>query len=125
MRSFALLLPLAILCAACDPKPPAATTSSSDVTPPPPSSASPSAPADTTPPADATPPGPAVAPPAPGELGGLARSNNALAFDLYARARAQAGNLALSPISISTALTMTWGGARGETAAQMKKVLHA
>ena len=68
---------------------------------------------------------PAVAPPAPGELDGLAKSNNALAFDLYARTRMQAGNLALSPMSISTALTMTWGGARGETAAQMKKVLHA
>src|SRR5512133_1496963 len=116
MRSFALLLPLAILCAACDPKPPAAT--SPDAMPPL-SSASPSAPA------DAPPPEPPVAPPAASELGGLAKSNNALAVDLYAKARTQAGNLALSPISISTALAMTWSGARGETAAQMKKVLHA
>ncbi|MEO5730813.1 MAG: serpin family protein [Byssovorax sp.] len=124
MRSFAPLLSLAFLCAACDPKPPAAS-SASDAMPPPVSSASPSAPADSTSPTDTTPPAPPVTPPAPGELGGLAKSNNALAFDLYGKTRTQAGNLALSPISISTALTMTWGGARGETAAQMKKVLHA
>ena len=125
MRSFAPLLSLALLCAACDPKPPAAATSSSDVTPPSAPSAIPSAPADSSAPVDTAKPTDPVAPPAPGDLGGLAKSNNALAVDLYAKARAQAGNLALSPISISTALTMTWGGARGETAAQMKKVLHA
>jgi serpin B len=54
----------------------------------------------------------------------FSRSNNALAFDLYAKARVQPGNLALSPISISTALTMTWAGARGDTAAEMQRVLH-
>ena len=124
MRSFAPLLSLAFLCAACDPKPPAATSSSGATLPPAPSASQPAV-IDSSSPADATPPALPVAPPAPGELGGLAKSNNALAFDLYARTRTQAGNLALSPISISTALTMTWGGARGETAAQMKKVLHA
>jgi len=45
-------------------------------------------------------------------------------LDLYARARSSKGNLALSPLSLSTALTMTWAGARGDTAAQMAKVLH-
>jgi serpin B len=34
------------------------------------------------------------------------------------------GNLVMSPASITTALTMIWPGAEGETAAQMKKVLH-
>jgi serpin B len=64
-------------------------------------------------------------PPTASELASLARSNTAFALDLYAKLRARAkGNLALSPLSISTALTMTWAGARGETAAQMKKVLH-
>ena len=123
MRSIALMLPLAFLCAACDPKPPAATSSGAPVTPP--SSATSPSGADSSTPGDTTAPAPSVAPPAPGEVGGLAKSSNALAFDLYAKARAQGGNLALSPISISTALTMTWAGARGETAAQMKKVLHA
>jgi serpin B len=121
MRSFAPLLSLAFLCAACDPPTPAAT-SSSGALPMPAPSVSQGVVANTSTPAAPTPP---VAPPAPGELGALAKSNNALAFDLYAKARAHAGNLALSPISISSALTMTWGGARGDTAAQMKKVLHA
>ena len=116
MRSFAPLLSLAFLCAACDPPTPAATSSSGGPPMPPPSaSQQPSVDVPTTP----------VAPPPAGDLAALAKANNALAFDVYGKTRAQAGNLALSPISISTALTMTWGGARGETAAQMKKVLHA
>ncbi len=57
------------------------------------------------------------------EIQGLARSDNAFGLDLFAKLRAQKGNLALSPLSLSTALTMTWAGARGETAEQMKKVL--
>lgn len=122
MRSIALMFPFAFLCAACDPKPPVATSSGATTTPS--SSATSPVVADSSTPADTTAPAPPAAPPAPGELGGLAKSSNALAFDLYAKVRAQGGNLALSPISISTALTMTWGGARGETAAQMKKVLH-
>ena len=120
MRSYAPLLSLAFLCAACDPPTPAVTSSSGGPATPPPSASQ--AVADSAKPADTTPP---VAPPAAGELAALARSNNALAFDLYGKTRAQAGNLALSPISITTALTMTWAGAKGETAAQMKKVLHA
>ncbi len=54
----------------------------------------------------------------------LARSGNELGFDLYRRLRRTPGNLVMSPASITTALAMTWGGARGETAAQMGKVLH-
>src|SRR5215217_7355378 len=54
----------------------------------------------------------------------LARSSNELGFDLYQRLRRQPGNLVMSPASLSTALAMTWGGARGETAAQMREVLH-
>ncbi len=50
--------------------------------------------------------------------------NDAFALDLYARLRGQEGNLFLSPYSISTALAMTYAGARGETAAQMRDVLH-
>src|SRR5205823_3266265 len=54
----------------------------------------------------------------------VVRGNNAFAFDLYARLRGQDGNLFLSPYSISTALAMTYAGARGETAGEMAKVLH-
>ncbi len=45
--------------------------------------------------------------------------NTAFALDLYGKLRSQEGNLFLSPYSISTALAMTYGGARGETEKQM------
>ncbi len=54
----------------------------------------------------------------------LARSSNDFGFNLYQRLRQKPGNLVVSPASITTALTMPWGGARGETAAQMRTVLH-
>ena len=54
----------------------------------------------------------------------LVRGNSAFACELYAQLRSQEGNLFLSPYSISSALAMTYGGARGETAAQMAKALH-
>jgi serpin B len=50
--------------------------------------------------------------------------SNQFAFDLYARLRDRPGNLFFSPESISTALAMTYAGARGETAEQMAKTLH-
>ena len=56
----------------------------------------------------------------------VAAANNGLAFDLFRQLGAEDAdeNLLISPISISTALTMTYAGARGETAAQMADVLH-
>jgi serpin B len=54
----------------------------------------------------------------------VAEGCNRFAFDLYARLAGGEGNLFLSPYSISTALTMTYGGARGETADQMAKALR-
>src|ERR1019366_7134482 len=69
--------------------------------------------------------GPMTAPPAAADLALFARANNAFDIDLYGKLRARKGNLALSPMSVSTALTMTWAGARGDTAAQMATVLHA
>lgn len=54
----------------------------------------------------------------------LAQSSNTFGFDLYQRLRQKPGNLVISPASLSAALSMAWGGARGETAAQMKKALH-
>src|SRR3954462_12364548 len=62
--------------------------------------------------------------PAPYPITKLAQGSNAFGFDLYQRLRQKPGNLVISPASLTTALTMTWGGAQGETAAQMRKVLH-
>jgi serpin B len=55
----------------------------------------------------------------------VAEDNNRFAFDLYARLRTgQSDNLFCSPGSLSTALAMTYAGARGQTAEQMAQVLH-
>ena len=54
----------------------------------------------------------------------LAASNNAFAYDLYAQLKGKEGNLLFSPFSVSTALAMTYAGAKGDSAAQMQKVLH-
>jgi serpin B len=54
----------------------------------------------------------------------LARSEDAFATDLYAQLRQQPGNFFFSPHSIATALSMTFGGARGDTATEMAKALH-
>jgi serpin B len=54
----------------------------------------------------------------------FAASANAFGMDLYGRLKAMPGNLAVSPASVATALAMAWGGSRGETAEQMKRVLR-
>jgi serpin B len=51
----------------------------------------------------------------------IARATNQFALSLWKHV--SAGNVALSPASIATALTITWGGAKGDTATQMQKVL--
>jgi serpin B len=52
--------------------------------------------------------------------------NSSFAFDLYGKLKNNEpnGNLFFSPYSISTALAMTYAGARGETEKQMAKTLH-
>lgn len=54
----------------------------------------------------------------------VVEDNNKFAFDLYARLKEADGNLFFSPYSVSTALAMTYAGARGNTEAQMADVLH-
>ena len=54
----------------------------------------------------------------------LATGNTRFAFDLLGRLKDQPGNLFVSPYSLSTALAMTYAGARGETADQMAATLH-
>jgi serpin B len=53
-----------------------------------------------------------------------AAGGNAFAVDLYARLKAEEGNIFFSPYSLSTALAMTYAGAAGNTAAEMARVLH-
>ncbi|HYT88443.1 MAG TPA: serpin family protein [Gemmataceae bacterium] len=54
----------------------------------------------------------------------VVKGDNAFAMELYRDLAKKEGNLFLSPYSISTALAMTYAGARGETAQQMAKALH-
>ena len=50
--------------------------------------------------------------------------NNAFAFELFKNVFDEKANVFLSPFSISSALAMTYAGARNETEKQMSKVLH-
>jgi len=54
----------------------------------------------------------------------IVEGNNKFAMVLFAKLREGEGNLFFSPYSISTALAMTYAGARGQTDAQMAEVLH-
>ena len=54
----------------------------------------------------------------------LATDNTRFALKLYKELNDGSGNLFFSPYSISTAMAMTWGGARGETASQMAGALE-
>jgi len=54
----------------------------------------------------------------------IMKGSNKFALELYAKLRTNEGNLFFSPYSISTALAMTYAGARGETESQMADVLH-
>ncbi len=54
----------------------------------------------------------------------IVTGNNEFALELYAKLSGKEGNLFFSPYSISTALAMAHAGARGQTEAQMARVLH-
>jgi len=53
-----------------------------------------------------------------------AREINPFPFDMYRELASREGNIFFSPYSISAALTMTYIGARGETATEMANVLR-
>jgi serpin B len=50
--------------------------------------------------------------------------NTTFALDMYRELRGEPGNFFYSPHSISTALAMTWAGARGQTQTDMATALH-
>ncbi|KYF87527.1 serine protease [Sorangium cellulosum] len=54
----------------------------------------------------------------------LVSGNSAFALDLYQELRQEPGNVFYSPYSISTALAMTWAGAKGETETAMADTLR-
>ena len=60
----------------------------------------------------------------PSDLQELVKGNNTFALNFYQRVRSEAGNIFFSPYSLSTALAMTYAGARGTTAEQMAQVLQ-
>jgi serpin B len=54
----------------------------------------------------------------------VAHNNNEFALDLYGQLGKEKGNVFFSPYSISSALAMTYAGARGKTEQAMRKTLH-
>ena len=55
----------------------------------------------------------------------VVNANNQFAFDLYSELdKSEDGNMFYSPYSISAALAMTYEGAEGQTAEEMKSVFH-
>src|SRR3990167_9217336 len=55
----------------------------------------------------------------------VANANNKFTFDLYSELnKSEKGNVFYSPYSISAALAMTYEGAKGKTADEMKSVFH-
>ncbi len=54
----------------------------------------------------------------------VVKANNSFAMNLYGKLNNERGNIFFSPFSIFDALSMTYVGARGETATQMANVLH-
>lgn len=51
-------------------------------------------------------------------------ANNQFALDLYSKYKSKDGNVFFSPYSISSAIAMTYEGARGQTAEEIQKVFH-
>ncbi len=134
MQGLVLTVTLAVLLASCMPAAGATTTAPTPM----PTEAPTLPPTPTTPPTVAATPTPApaesiaqsqlqrVSSPnvANTDLQTVVAGNSSFAFDLYRALRAERGNLFFSPYSISTALAMTYAGARGETERQMAAVLH-
>jgi serpin B len=58
------------------------------------------------------------------DLAALVDGNNQFALDMYRQLGQKAGNKFFSPYSISTALGMTYAGAKGQTAKEMAQTLH-
>lgn len=60
----------------------------------------------------------------PAGINSVISANDQFALDLYSQLKNSEGNIFFSPYSISTALAMTYEGARGKTADEMQAVFH-
>ncbi len=124
MRSYGrILLSLILSVGAFGCDPPAAQSPVRDAS----SGATTSQPVASPSPAPTPPPAPtsSAEKPAPEAMAKLASSSNQFGFDLYKKVIAKTqGNLVISPASLTTALAMTWGGAKGATATEMKQAMH-
>jgi serpin B len=58
------------------------------------------------------------------DLQTVVKGNSTFGFDLYQKLKKSEGNIFFSPHSISTALAMTYAGARNQTEQEMAKVLY-
>ncbi len=58
------------------------------------------------------------------DLGSVVDANNQFAFELYSQYKSRDENIFFSPYSISSALAMTYEGARGKTADEIQAVFH-
>ena len=58
------------------------------------------------------------------DINSVVNSSNQFAFDLYSNLKGIEGNIFFSPYSLSTAMAMTYEGARGQTAEEIRQVFH-
>lgn len=70
-----------------------------------------------------TPPPPPASPPT-AEAKAIAEANNRFALAFYRELAKEPGNVIYSPLSLHAALSMTAAGAKGQTLAEMRQVLH-
>ena len=54
----------------------------------------------------------------------LVKANNQFGLDIYSAVSQEPGNVFISPWSLASALSMTYEGARGQTADEMKNAMH-
>ena len=58
------------------------------------------------------------------DVSSVVNANNRFTFELYSKYKSKQGNIFFSPFSISSALAMTYEGARGLTADEIQSVFH-
>lgn len=58
------------------------------------------------------------------DVSSVVNANNQFAFDLYSKYKSKEGNIFFSPYSISSAIAMTYEGAKGKTADEIQSVFH-